>query len=56
MNNICKHHKNLIESKKIVLILGDGRLGYKNRAPYKFIHIETASREVPKDIIEELDL
>ena len=55
MNNICKHHKNLIESKKIVLILGDGRLGYKNRAPYKCIHIGAASREFPKEIIEQLD-
>ena len=55
LNNICKHHKNLIESQTIILILGDGRLGYKNRAPYKCIHIGAASRQVPKDIIEQLD-
>ena len=55
LNNICKHHKNLIDSQKIVLVLGDGRLGYKNRAPYRCIHIGAASRQVPKDIIEQLD-
>ena len=55
LNNICKHHKNLIDSKKIILVLGDGRLGYKNRAPYRCIHIGAASRQVPKDIIEQLD-
>ena len=43
LNNICKHHKNLIDSKKIILVLGDGRLGYKNRAPYRCIHIGAAS-------------
>ena len=55
LNNICKHHKNLIDSKKIILVLGDGRLGYKNRAPYRCIHIGAASRQAPKDIIEQLD-
>ena len=55
LNNICKHHKNLIDSKKIILVLGDGRLGYKNRAPYRCIHIGAASRQVPKDIIEQID-
>lgn len=55
LNNICKHHKNLIDSQKIILVLGDGRLGYKNRAPYRCIHIGAASRQVPKDIIEQLD-
>ena len=55
LNNICKHHKNLIDSQKIVLVLGDRRLGYKNRAPYRCIHIGAASRQVPKDIIEQLD-
>ena len=54
MNNINKHHKNLIENKKIELILGDGRLGYKNKAPFKCIHVGAASRQVPNEIIEQL--
>ena len=53
--NINKHHKNLIENEKIKLILGDGRLGYKNKAPYKCIHVGAASTEVPNELIEQLD-
>lgn len=55
MYNICKHHRNLIESKRIILVLGDGRLGYIQRAPYKCIHIGAASRQPPKDIIDQLE-
>ena len=53
-NNINKHHKDLIENKKIELILGDGRLGYKKKAPYKCIHVGAAAREVPNEIIDQL--
>ena len=31
LSNINKHHKDLIENKKIELVLGDGRLGYKKK-------------------------
>ena len=54
INNMIKHHKDLIEKKKIQLILGDGRLGYKRKAPYKCIHVGAAAREVPNEIIEQL--
>ena len=54
INNISKHHKNLIDNKLIELILGDGRLGYKNKAPYKCIHVGAASREIPNEIINQL--
>ena len=54
INNISKHHKNLIDNKQIELILGDGRLGYKNKAPYKCIHVGAASREIPNEIINQL--
>ena len=54
--NICKHHKDLIENKSIELILGDGRLGYKQKAPYKCIHVGAASMQVPKVFIEQLAL
>ena len=53
--NISKHHKNLIDSGSIELILGDGRLGYKKRAPFKCIHVGAASMEPPKEFIEQLD-
>ena len=53
--NISKHHKDLIEKKSIELILGDGRLGYKQKAPYKCIHVGAASMQPPKEFIEQLD-
>ena len=54
LSNINKHHKDLIDKKKIELVLGDGRLGYKERAPYKCIHVGAASEDVPKAILEQL--
>ena len=54
IENMSKNHKNLIDNKTIELILGDGRLGYKNFAPYKCIHVGAASREVPNELIEQL--
>ena len=54
ISNMNKHHKSLIDSKQIELILGDGRLGYKNRAPYKCIHVGAAARQVPNEIVEQL--
>jgi len=53
--NICKQHKNLIDNKSIELICCDGRLGYKQKAPFKCIHVGAASMEVPKEFIEQLD-
>ena len=53
--NISKHHKNLIENKSIELICGDGRLGYKKKAPFKCIHVGAASMEPPKEFLEQLD-
>ena len=55
LNNINKHYKDLIENKKIELVLGDGRLGYKKKAPYKCIHVGAYSDQVPKEILEQLD-
>ena len=54
--NILKHHKNLIENKSLELICGDGRLGYKKKAPYKCIHVGAASMEPPKEFLEQLDI
>ena len=53
--NISKHHKNLMDGGSIELILGDGRMGYKKKAPFKCIHVGAASMEPPKEFIEQLD-
>ena len=55
INNMSKNHKELIDNKTIELILGDGRLEYKNKAPYKCIHVGAAAREVPSELINQLD-
>jgi protein-L-isoaspartate(D-aspartate) O-methyltransferase len=55
INNISKHHKNLIDNKSIELIFGDGREGYKKKAPFKCIHVGAAAMEPPKEFIEQLD-
>lgn len=52
--NISKNHKELLETKRIELILGDGRLGYRKKAPYKCIHVGAASKQIPYEIIEQL--
>ena len=54
ISNMNKHHKSLIDNKQIELVLGDGRLGYKSRAPYKCIHVGAAARQVPNEIVEQL--
>ena len=53
--NISKHHKNLMDGGSIELILGDGRMGYKKKAPFKCIHVGAASMEPPIEFIEQLD-
>lgn len=54
LKNICKSHKDLLDNKSIELILGDGRIGFKEKAPYKSIHVGAASMQVPKVFIEQL--
>ena len=53
-NNISKHHKKLIDSKNIELILGDAKKGYAQKAPYKCIHVGVSALEPPKILLEQL--
>ena len=52
--NIYKSHRNLIESEKVILVKGDGRLGCKEYAPYDCIHVGAAAHDIPKNLIEQL--
>ena len=54
--NISKSHKKLLDEKKIVLIEGDGREGYKSLGPYNCIHVGAASEKIPKPLIDQLAL
>ena len=42
--NISKSHKELLNTKNIELICGDGRLGYEKEAPYDCIHVGAAAQ------------
>ena len=55
-NNISKKYKNLLDEKKIELILGDGRLGYKPKAPYKCIHVGAGSEQFPQELFNQLEI
>ena len=55
IENISKHHANLIENKKIILLNEDGRKGIKQYAPFKVIHVGAAAPEIPQDLIDQLD-
>jgi len=55
LRNMSKHHKELIDTKKIELILGDGRLGLKEKAPYKCIHVGAAAKQIPDELVNQLD-
>ena len=53
--NIEKHHKNLLDEKKIVLLNCDGRNGYNQLGPYQLIHVGAAAEKVPKVLVDQLD-
>ena len=52
--NISKHHKDLLDNKKIELIFGDGRKGYIEKAPYDCIHVGAASSQFPDELFKQL--
>lgn len=37
-----------------ILVQGDGRLGYKAKAPYDAIHVGAAAPETPHELIKQL--
>ena len=55
IKNVKKKHSDLIDKKKIIFVEGDGRLGCKEYAPYKAIHVGAASEKVPQALIDQLD-
>jgi len=44
----------LIESGHLQILVGDGRLGYEQEAPYDAIHVGAAAPEVPQELIDQL--
>ncbi|KAI8075067.1 protein-L-isoaspartate O-methyltransferase [Gongronella butleri] len=53
--NVEKSHPDWCkEDGRVVLVTGDGRLGYPALAPYDCIHVGAASSKKPTELIEQL--
>ncbi|KAK2583116.1 hypothetical protein KPH14_009142 [Odynerus spinipes] len=49
-----KHYPELLTSGCVELVVGDGRLGYPQKAPYNAIHVGAAAKEIPQPLIDQL--
>ena len=54
MRNIQKDNPHLLKSERILLVTGDGRKGYPEKAPYDAIHVGAAAHVVPEALHEQL--
>ncbi|CAH2005217.1 unnamed protein product [Acanthoscelides obtectus] len=52
--NIMKDNKNLIDSDRVRLVVGDGRQGYPELGPYDAIHVGAAAPTLPQALIDQL--
>lgn len=50
VRNIRKEHADLLDSGRLTIVGGDGRLGYPAGAPYNAIHVGAAADELPKPV------
>jgi hypothetical protein len=48
--NVRKHHAQMLDSGRVVLMQGDGRKGYPQLAPYNAIHVGAAAPSIPQDV------
>lgn len=54
VKNIQHDNQELLRSGRVELVVGDGRLGYPDRAPYDAIHVGAAAKEIPQPLIDQL--
>ncbi|XP_031845328.1 protein-L-isoaspartate(D-aspartate) O-methyltransferase [Nomia melanderi] len=52
--NIMRDKPELLSSGRVTLVVGDGRLGYPENAPYDAIHVGAAAKELPQALIDQL--
>jgi len=50
--NIQRDRPDLLQSKRVTLVVGDGRQGYKDAGPYDAIHVGAAAPTLPKAVNE----
>ncbi|KAJ8797257.1 hypothetical protein J1605_017485 [Eschrichtius robustus] len=54
VNNVRKDDPMLLSSGRVQLVVGDGRMGYAEEAPYDGIHVGAAAPVVPQALIDQL--
>ena len=54
IKNIKKDNPELLKTDRILLVTGDGRKGYLDKAPYDAIHVGAAAPFVPEDLHKQL--
>uniref|UniRef100_A0A8C4N2J5 Protein-L-isoaspartate O-methyltransferase n=1 Tax=Eptatretus burgeri TaxID=7764 RepID=A0A8C4N2J5_EPTBU len=54
IKNVQKDDPELLSSGRMKLVVGDGRLGYPELAPYDAIHVGAAAATVPHALIDQL--
>ncbi|XP_075974153.1 protein-L-isoaspartate (D-aspartate) O-methyltransferase isoform X2 [Anticarsia gemmatalis] len=52
--NLEHDNPNLLTSKRIQLVVGDGRQGYPSEAPYNAIHVGAAAPTLPQALVDQL--
>uniref|UniRef100_A0A8D0GVS2 Protein-L-isoaspartate O-methyltransferase n=1 Tax=Sphenodon punctatus TaxID=8508 RepID=A0A8D0GVS2_SPHPU len=54
IRNVQEDDPTLLSSGRVKLLVGDGRKGYPEEAPYDAIHVGAAAVTVPKELLNEL--
>nr|XP_008514884.1 PREDICTED: protein-L-isoaspartate(D-aspartate) O-methyltransferase isoform X2 [Equus przewalskii] len=54
INNVRKDDPMLLSSGRVQLVVGDGRMGYPEEAPYDAIHVGAAAPVVPQALLDQL--
>ncbi|KAG8449653.1 hypothetical protein GDO86_016334 [Hymenochirus boettgeri] len=54
MLNVQKDDSSLLSSGRIKFVVGDGRRGYPDEAPYDAIHVGAAAPTVPQELLRQL--
>lgn len=54
IRNVRKNNADLLDSGRLQLVVGDGRNGWPQEAPYQAIHVGAAASEIPKSLIDQL--
>ncbi|CAL8316285.1 unnamed protein product [Boreogadus saida] len=54
VNNLTKDDPSLISSGRVKLMVGDGRMGHEQEAPFDAIHVGAAAPTVPQALLDQL--